>query len=88
VKQVIGVLFLLMILALGLALATDFRGIASQQAKASQRSSQAVGNLFRRDQTDDAQQRRLAQTTVVNRVVGLVFVLMCLSAVIAVIAKA
>jgi hypothetical protein len=86
VKQVIGVFFLLILLALGLALATDFRGIATQQARASQRS-RARGSLFRGDQTYEAQQRRLTQATVINRVIGLVFALMSLSAVIAVIAK-
>ena len=89
-KQVAGVLVLLMFLALGLALATDFRGIASEQAKASQRS-RAASNVFRRGRVtmnDEQQRRRLVQDTVIIRVIGAFFVLASLSAVIVVIAKA
>ena len=88
VKLVFGVLFLVILLAFGLALATDFRGIATRQAKASLESARPIRSLYRRDLTDEAQQRRLARATVMNRIIGLIFVLMCLSILIGTIATA
>ena len=87
-KLVIPVLILLMFVALGLALASDFRGVTSEQAKRGLTSARPVGDLLRRDQTAEAAQRRAARVTVIYRIIGLLFAMGSLAVLIAVVATA
>jgi len=85
VRTVLGSIFLLGFVALGLALAFNFRGIASEHAKRSVTAGGPVRALFRRELTPEEMQRRVARATVLDRIIGLVFALAGSAALVAVI---
>ena len=88
VKLLAAVLILLAFAALGVALACDFRGIATEHAKNSLEAARPIGNLLRRDQTPEAAQRRAARAAVIQRIIGLVFALASVAILIGIIASA
>ena len=87
-KLLAAILILLAFAALGVALACDFRGIATEYAKRSLEAARPLGDLLRRDQTPAAAQRRTARVAVSQRIIGLVFALASVAVLIAVIASA
>jgi hypothetical protein len=75
VKTVLGSIFLLGLVAFGLALAFNFRGITSKHAKKSVAAGRPIRALYRQDLTPEELQRRVARQTVLERIIGMVFAL-------------
>jgi hypothetical protein len=83
VKLAFAVLILLVFVILGLALAVDFRGVATEWAERS-----LVGRPFLRRPSLEAARHWTTRAMIVNRIVGAVFALGGLAILIAVIATA
>jgi hypothetical protein len=88
VKLAIAAFILLGFAALGLALASDLRGIAREHAQRSLASARPIGDVLGLRRTPENMQRSLAFVTAVQRAIGLVFALASLAVLIAVVATA